>query len=277
MGELGSEVGEFLRARRDALQPEDVGLRREPGRRVPGLRREEVAQLADISPEYYLRLERGRDHQPSEQVLAALSRALLLDAGASDYLHRLAHPFRRRSAVPGPRRAPDEDLDAVVGAVRGTPAIVADANKDVVASNELARSMAAGRLDPGRNLVLDVFEPRVKVCLPDWEALARRMVAALRLSADPRDARLQQVVGRLSVRDEDFRRWWVAHEVLAPTSGTLPMTVDGVGVVRMHWRDLIVPGRDGHVLTMFTPADEDAEQALDVDCSRAGSRAVAQP
>nr|WP_276611926.1 helix-turn-helix transcriptional regulator [Kineococcus vitellinus] len=264
-----------MRARRDALQPEDVGLRREPGRRVPGLRREEVARLAGVSPEYYLRLEQGRDHQPSEQVLAALSRALLLDAAAGDYLHRLAHPFRRRAVVPGQRRAPGGELEAVVRTVRGTPAIVTDPTKEIVAGNDLALAMAAGRLDPGRNVVLDVFDPRVKAGLPGWEALARRMVAALRLTADPHDTRLQEVVGRLSVRDEDFRRWWVAHEVVCATSGTVPMAVDEVGVVLMHWRDLNVPDWEGHVLTVFTPADERAEQALDVVSARAASRRAA--
>ncbi|NAZ84877.1 MmyB family transcriptional regulator [Kineococcus indalonis] len=244
-------IGAFLRARRDALQPEDVGLAREPGRRVPGLRREEVARLARISPEYYLRLEQGRDHLPSEQVLAALAGALRLDAAGREYLLGLALPsLRPRPGAGGPAPV-DPALVAVVEHLGGVAAFVADANKDVVAANALARAAGSGAWAPGRNLVLDAFAPRVKACLPGWERLARRMVAALRLSGDPVDPRLQEVVGTLSVRDEDFRRWWAAHEVEAVTSGRVHCHLrEGAGPVELRWQDLDVPGRTGHVLTV---------------------------
>ncbi|WP_432512503.1 helix-turn-helix domain-containing protein [Kineococcus sp. SYSU DK001] len=263
MGSHGNDLGRFLRARRDALQPEDVGLRREPGRRVPGLRREEVARLADISSEYYLRLEQGHDHQPSGQVLTALSRALRLDEAGADYLYRLAHPFRRPAVVPRPRAPLGEDLEPIVSAVRGAPAILVDATKDVVASNRLARSVAAW-LRPGRNIVLDTFDPLVKSTMPGWEAHARSVVASLRLTADVRDVRLQEIVGTLSVRDEDFRRWWSTHEVHADRRGTLPVHVDGAGVVTLRWQEFSLPDQPGYALIVLGPADAEAERALDV-------------
>ncbi|WP_432540663.1 helix-turn-helix domain-containing protein [Kineococcus sp. SYSU DK002] len=272
MGNHDSDLGKFLRARRDALQPEDVGLRREPGRRVPGLRREEVARLADISSEYYLRLEQGHDHQPSGQVLAALSRALRLDAAGAEYLYGLVHPFRRQALVPRPRACPGEDLESVVAAVRGAPAILVDSTKDVVASNRLARSMVQGWFRPGRNIVLNTFDPLVKSSMPGWPAHARSVVASLRLTADVRDTRLQEIVGTLSVRDEDFRRWWSTHEVDAARRGAVPVAVDGAGVVTMRWQELSLPDRPGYALIVFTPADAEAERALDVVHRRSLSR-----
>ncbi|NYD23655.1 helix-turn-helix domain-containing protein [Kineococcus aurantiacus] len=263
-------VGDFLRARRDALRPEDVGLPREPGRRVPGLRREEVAQLAGISPEYYLRLEQGRDHQPSGQVLAALARALQLDVAGAQYLHRLVHPFQRR-AVPAPRRGParERDLVAVVAGFRN-PAVALDRAKDVVAVNELAGAMAPEHHRPGRNVVLDTFDPQVKATTPGWAEHARRVVASLRLTADLDDPRLQEVVGRLSLQDDDFHRWWTSHEVSARTRGTLPLTLPGLGVVDMGWQDLELADHPGCVVTMFTPVDQAGEDGLDALRARAG-------
>lgn len=277
VGSHGNDLGKFLRARRDVLQPEDVGLRREPGRRVPGLRREEVARLADISSEYYLRLEQGHDHQPSGQVLTALSRALRLDDAGADYLYRLAHPFRRQAPVPRPRAPLGEDLEQVVSAVRGAPAILLDPTKDVVASNSLARSMVTERFRPGRNVVLDTFDPLVKSVMPGWETHARSVVASLRLTADVRSARLQEIVGTLSVRDEDFHRWWSTHEVRTARRGTVPVAVDGPGVVTMRWQELSLPDHPGYALVVLVPADAEAERALEAVQRRSPSRGELLP
>ncbi|WP_432570740.1 helix-turn-helix domain-containing protein [Kineococcus sp. SYSU DK005] len=245
-------IGHFLRARRDALQPEDVGLVREPGRRVPGLRREEVADLAGISAEYYLRLEQGRDHQPSGQVVAALARALRLDGAGREYLSRLITGFLSVPAAAGDTAGLGDHLAALVDRLGAAPAFVTDANKDVVISNPLARALGGHALEPGQNLLLELFAPQVKLTTPQWEQVARRAVATLRLFGDPDSARLQQVVGTLAVRDEDFRRWWAAYEVAATAlRGSFSCTVDGFGRLELTYENLAVPGHPGHVVTLL--------------------------
>ncbi|MCU1405877.1 MAG: hypothetical protein JWQ43_2180 [Glaciihabitans sp.] len=240
----------FLRARRELLQPEDVGLARDPHRRVPGLRREEVAQLAAISAEYYLRLEQGRDHQPSEQVLSALSKALQLNADARAYLYRLAYPSA------GARRASDHVVsDSVLGLLaqwRHTPAYVSDRNHDVLAANDLARLMSPGRLVPGANLLLSAFDEDVPAhSQDDWAAAAGTLVGSLRLNADPFDPRLQEIIGELSVRNREFRRMWARHDVEPRTAGKTLTLIGLYGWVNLRWQALAVPGGSGHVLTTF--------------------------
>lgn len=262
-------VGRFLRARRDALQPEDVGLRRDAGRRVPGLRREEVAALAGVSLEYYLRLEQGRDHQPSTQVLAALARALRLDAAEREYLSRLVTGFL---AVPAPREASvvvGERLTSLVDRFSHTPTFVSNAVQDVVISNPLARALGEA-LQPGRNLLLELFDPEVKRTTPGWDETARRAVATLRLFADHGSSRLQEVVGTLSVRDEDFRRWWAGHEVATtPLLGRFSATVDGFGQVDLDYDNLAVPEHPGYVVTILRArAGTVAERALEALTAR---------
>jgi transcriptional regulator with XRE-family HTH domain len=251
VGAEAARLGAYLRGRRDALQPEDVGLPREPRRRVPGLRREEVAQLAGISPEYYLRLEQGRDHQPSPQVLDALAKALQLDDQGRTYLLRLAQ------STPPPHEAPEQDtpmeadLLNLVQRLRTVPAYISDPNRDIVVSNKIAQAMGSGAWMPGRNTILESFAPRVKSAMPGWEEFARNVVAGLRATADPADPRLQEIVGTLSVRDEHFRRWWAEHHVALTIAGRVPFYFEGFGVGEMRWQNLEVPGRPGYVLTIW--------------------------
>ena len=244
-------LSQYLRGRRDALQPEDVGLPRQARRRVSGLRREEIAHLAGISVEYYVRLERGVDHQPSPQVLAALAGALQLDADGRSYLMRLAQPPRRTSRGPERTTALDAGLTAAMEAVGHLPVFVTDPNRDVIASNGVANAMPGGSWRVGRNAVLESFAPRVKAGMPGWEGFARRLVAGLRATADPGDARLQEIVGALSVRDEDFRRWWAEHDIARTSSGRVPCCFDDVGLVEVRWQELEVPGHPGHLLTIL--------------------------
>ena len=244
-------IGDFLRSRRDALQPEDVGLVREAGRRVPGLRREEVAALAGISPEYYLRLEQGRDHQPSQQVLSALARALRLDENQGRYLLRLLFPPLRPPRPTGGPGPVDPDLLAAMDGLSHGPVVLLDPNKDVIAVNAAARAAQHDAWRCGSNLVLHTFAPEVKLTLPGWAAHARGLVAALRLTADLDDPRLQEVVGTLSVRDPDFRTWWASHELPSSASGRVPCPVRGWGTVELRWQDLAVPHRPGHLLRFF--------------------------
>lgn len=245
-------VGAFLRARREEMQPEDVGLTRGPHRRVPGLRREEVARLAGISAEYYLRLEQGRDHQPSAQVLTALATALRLTADGLQYLHRLAYPLPN---LPEPdaagREVPDDVLE-LLGQWSATPAYVSDRNQDVLAANAMATAVAPGYLEPGVNLVAQVFGQALRApYFEDWEDTAATLVASLRYHGDLTSPRLQELIGELSICSEDFRRLWATHDARPMTSGRTPTYVDPLGWVNFRWQTFDVPGRIGQRLTVY--------------------------
>ncbi|RKR76317.1 helix-turn-helix domain-containing protein [Frondihabitans australicus] len=242
-----SLLGDYLRTRRDLVQPEQVGLLREPNRRVPGLRREEVAALAGISSEYYLRLEQGRDHQPSDQVLRCLTEALNLSADESTYLHKLARPSTR-SADPL-QQGGDAAVVRLLERRAGTPAFVADSNFDIVASNAAADLLGAGALSAGRNRLVQVFSRRQHH--PRWAQQAAETVAMFRMHGNPDDHRYQEIVGMLSVRDDDFRQIWARHEVLSASSGTCIETVEPFGLVEFEWESLLIPGSDGLIVTTF--------------------------
>ena len=266
-----NSLAHFLRARREALQPEDVGLPRGTGRRVPGLRREEIADRAGISVDYYLRLEQGRDRQPSEQVVRALSRALMLGPDASTYLTRIAN----RSSIPL-----SEDCSAVHDSIRQllerwshTPAYVSDRNLDVLASNAAARSLAPTYYRPGTNLLLAAFDastsphPR-----HEWETTTARLVSALRFHADPADPRLHEILGELSVRSRPFRRLWARHEVQRHPTGEGAYDIAPFGWVSLRWQVLDIPGTPGHfVTTFFADPGSPGARALDELVARAGA------
>ncbi|CAN5307454.1 helix-turn-helix transcriptional regulator [soil metagenome] len=245
-----SPIGEYLRARREQVRPEDVGIVWSGVRRVAGLRREEVAALAGISAEYYLRLEQGRDRQPSDQVLKALSRALRLDVAASLHLHRLAHPDSPLQLV----RAVDvvdPHLIQLLEQWPTTPAVVVNACRDVLAVNPITAALESRFLRVGNNLVRNVFTPGLKEMSPDWEELAAGAVAALRMTARPDDPRLIEIVGELSVSDPDFRRLWARHDVHPSSSGTSLTHVPGFGVVPVRWQNLDVLGSNGQMIIVF--------------------------
>jgi transcriptional regulator with XRE-family HTH domain len=271
-----SLLAEYLRARRDLVQPEDVGLPREPGRRVAGLRREEVARLAGISPEYYLRLEQGRDHQPSDQVLSALARALLLDDDGRSHLLRLARPALRarersqvaRQAPPGP------GVLALLDQWSHTAAYVADRNHDVYAANDLARAMAPGYFEPGVNLLTAVFTSAPREPDDVWRPTAETLIASLRYHGDPYSRRLQQIVGGLAVTDREFRAMWSRHDARPQVAGASPTFVDPVGWVEFRWQTLEIPGDAGYFLTAFyAEPGSRAELANDLLRDRVQARA----
>ena len=273
MSEQRNEVGEYLRARRAVVQPEDVGIEREPSRRVDGLRREEVARLAQISPQYYLRLEQGRDRQPSNQVVSALARALLLDAESTDYLRRLAqgglvNPFEDTSTV-------DDSVLALLGHWSHTPAFVMNRNQDILVSNPLARALGPGYMEPGANIVYQMFSEASRKHAVDWEATARRVVAQLRLRGDPDDPRLQQIVGTLSMRDPDFPAIWARHDTALQKTGVSRHFIDPIGWVEFHWQNLEVPGSTHILVTFWGEPGSPAKAAMAYLASRvqAGSRA----
>ncbi|MDQ0373801.1 helix-turn-helix transcriptional regulator [Cellulomonas humilata] len=246
-------LGDYLRARRDRLQPRDVGLVESVGtRRVPGLRREEVAILAGVSTDYYLRLEQGRDARPSDQVLDALARALQLDAVATDYLYALARPAEHPAAA--------EQTDVVHDATRWlidswplTAALVHSRYVDVLASNRLAR-----RLNPnfrvGVNSVVSLFtDPAEHRFHDDWEALAARSVALLRISAEARtgDARLDALVAAGSASSPLFREFWERQEVRRIGEGVHVLHHPVVGELRLTFLRLPLVGTDGQSMFLY--------------------------
>jgi transcriptional regulator with XRE-family HTH domain len=170
-------LGEYLRARRELVRPEEVELPAVGRRRVPGLRREELAMLAGISSDYYLRLEQGRDHHPSAQVIDALARALRLDDEATAHLRALAQPTSARPRTGEAERAPDS-ITQLIASWSDTPAFVQDRHMDVLAANALASALSPV-FSPGVNLVRATFlDPEVRRLMSDWDNIARSAVAA---------------------------------------------------------------------------------------------------
>jgi len=235
-------LAEYLRARRSQLRPEDVGLPPENGRRVRGLRRSEVAELAHISAQYYTRLEQGRTHQPSESVLAGLVRALALDEHEAAYFYRLSLPVPPTATAARTPRV-SALVEQVVSHWSELPVHVMDRNQDVVLSNELSLAMFPPLILAGNNVVLSVFntiddEREHEV----WKSVAQRSVAALRFHGDPSDPRFQEIVGDLSARDAGFRRLWSDHAARPLDSGIALAHVDGFGFGPMQWQILEIPG-----------------------------------
>jgi transcriptional regulator with XRE-family HTH domain len=250
-----NELGVFLRARRSELSPSDVDLP-EGGtqRRVAGLRREEVAQLAAISIDYYTRLEQGRI-QPSAPVLASLARVLRLDDDQSTYMNELAGtPARSR------RRAPQKVkryLQRVLDRV-DAPAIVMTPTHDVLAWNPLAAALMVDFdevPERERNFVRLLFtDPRMRSLSPEWEELARAVVSYLRMEAarKPDDPRLAELVGDLSIRDAQFRQWWAGTHVAAKRRGTRRYNHPVVGEITLDWDALTSDAEPDQQLIVYT-------------------------
>ncbi|MEU7099636.1 helix-turn-helix transcriptional regulator [Streptomyces longwoodensis] len=265
--DVSNALGEFLRARRALVRPEDVGLRGGGIRRVPGLRREEVALLAGISSDYYLRLEQGRDRNPSAQVLRSVARVLRLDAGATAHLLALARP-------PGaPRTAAPQAPDAVPASVRGlidgwtrNPAYVQNRYADALAVNRLATALSPNYA-PGVNLLRVVFlDPAERALRRDWEELTEEGVAVLRGAVGPDldGPRLRELVAELSAASERFRQLWERHDV-RPRRGRLSrLRHPEVGDLDLHSNKLSIDGTDGLTLVVFhaepgSPSEERLE------------------
>ncbi len=226
-----SSLPEFLRTRRSRLRPEDVDLPDFGGRRrVAGLRREELAQLAGVSVDYYTRLEQGRVGNPSDAVLDAVARALRLDPEEAGHLHRLARtrPDRTRPGRARGAAAPQQARPTMVrllDAMPDVPALVMGRRMDVLAWNRAAVALLGdyGALPPAeRNIARITFlDPASRTLYDDWVGCARENVAFLHLEAGrrPDDPRLAELIGELSMRSPEFRHWWAQHPVRDKTSG----------------------------------------------------------
>ncbi|MED7931824.1 helix-turn-helix transcriptional regulator [Nonomuraea sp. LP-02] len=247
-------LGDYVRARRELVTPEQAGIPSVGVRRVPGLRREEVAMLAGISADYYLRLEQGRDRNPSAQVLESLARVLRLDDDATAYLLRLGagDPRRRR------RRPRKESVPAGVAKLVATlalPAYVEGRAFDVLAANAQATALSP-RLVAGRNRLRDVFlDPAEQALYPDWEDAAQGMVAGFRKSVgtDIDDPRFVELVGELSLASPLFSRLWARHDV--NTCEGTPKRLDHpqVGELWLNRERLGVSGAAGQTLVVLHP------------------------
>ncbi|MFC4502504.1 MULTISPECIES: helix-turn-helix domain-containing protein [Streptomyces] len=252
-----NELGEFLKARRAELSPRVVGLPDSSGpRRVAGLRREEVAQLAAISTDYYTRLEQGR-MPASAPVLQALAEALHLDDDQRRYLFGLAGKETGR-----PRRRPlqkvQPQLRRVLDDLTSTPAIVMGRRMDVIAWNPLAAALITdfGAIpEKHRNYVRILFtDPAMRTLYADWKSVARTCVAQLRMAAAkyPDDPRLTSLVGELSVQDADFRKWWAAHHVAMLSVGTKVLDHPVAGELSLDWDTLTASTDPDQQLVVWT-------------------------
>lgn len=245
-------LGSYLRARREQVSPADVGLPVAGMRRVAGLRREEVAMLAGISSDYYLRLEQGRDRHPSVQVLEALARVLQLDQSGTEYLISLAAP-RPRSARRRPKREVVPSGVAQLLDVIGVPAFVEGRYFDVLASNRLARAISPS-LQVGENRMRAIFtDPAEQALYPDWEQMTGSLVAGFRdsVGTDLDDPRFVQLVGELSLSSERFRQLWARHDVQARGGGTLRIDHPQVGLLTLRREKLIIGDSAGQMLAIY--------------------------
>ena len=263
MAVRANALGDYLRARREQVQPEEVGLVAGSRRRVAGLRREELALLAGISSDYYLRLEQGRDKNPSAQVLDALARALRLDVKATEYLHQLASPTAGRRDASRAEVAADgiEELIAQFA----MPAIVVSRCLDVLAANALARALSPG-FAPGQNFLRwRLFEPAARDFFVDWDEATDVAVSGLREAAgsDPEDPRLRTLIDELSAASLRFRELWARADV-GYRVGVIHMRHPVVGDLYLRRNRFNIPHSGGqHMLTYRADPGSDSAKALD--------------
>ncbi|MFE3856283.1 helix-turn-helix transcriptional regulator [Streptomyces griseorubiginosus] len=255
---MDGDLGDFLRSRRARIRPEDVGLPSYGRRRVPGLRREEVAQLAGVSVDYYIRLEQGRGPSVSDAVLDSIARVLRMNATEHSYLRAVARPSkkegRRRGTPPGVRPGVQLLLDSM----DRTPAFVLGPAMEALAWNALGDALHgfSGLPPARRNLVRHLFlEREGRDLYPEWNAVAAQCVATLRLSAgahaDNRGVR--ELVGELSLKSEDFRRLWADHQVRACLYGEKRFRHPVAGLLTLSYESLTLPETPEQTLVVYTP------------------------
>lgn len=280
-----AEIREFLSTRRARITPAEAGLPSFGGdrRRVPGLRREEVALLVGVSPQYYVRLERGDATGVSDSVVDGLTHALRLDDAERAHLLSLlrtaggASRARRRRTPPAMVVRPT--VQRLLDAMPGTPAVVLDGRLDVLAVNELGRALFSPWYDDGlpvNNARLVFLDPAARVFFRDWDVVANDTVALLRAEAgrDPFDRGLSDLVGELSTRSDEFRVRWAAHDVRIHSTGVKRLRHPVVGDLELPFESL--PLESGSTLGLVTYLPEPSspsEDALSMLASWSASRA----
>lgn len=262
---------EFLASRRAKITPEMAGLTLFGGRRrVPGLRREEVAMLAGVSVDYYTKLERGNLAGTSESVLDAIARALSLDEAERDHLYNLARaagPSGKAQRRPLQSGAVRPTLQFMLDAITAAPAFIGNHHMDIVAANQLAYAlyseMYRGSTRPANHSRFIFLDPRARDFYPNWELAANTNVAILRTQSgrNPFDKRLADLVGELSVRSEEFRTRWAAHNVRRHYAGTKIFRHPVVGELELSYEAMELAEDPGFTLTVYpavpgSPSDE---------------------
>jgi transcriptional regulator with XRE-family HTH domain len=268
--DAANDIAEFLASRRAKITPEQVGLPSYGTRRVPGLRREEVASLAGVSADYYRRLERGQVSGVSELVLESLARALQLDEAERAHLLDLARvagrvgtsfPKRSRPARQRVRPVVRRLLDQIEA-----PAIVSSVHGDHLAANALGRALYAPVFEsseqPANGARFTFLDPAAPDFYPEWDRLASELVAALRSQAgrNPYDRNLQDLIGELSTRSDEFRVRWAAHNVRFHQTGTKRLQHPIVGELELSYETMTLDADDGLRLALFTAEPDSASQ-----------------
>ncbi|MGJ5833215.1 helix-turn-helix domain-containing protein [Streptomyces ossamyceticus] len=252
-----AELSEFLRTRRARLKPEDVGLP-EFGRhrRVPGLRREELAQLAGVSVAYYTRLEQGNGRNVSAEVLDAIARALRLSDAEHNHLTHLAKPKAHKKKPSARPQQVRGALRQLIDSLDGVPAYITGRRSDILVWNRMAAAVFGDWSElpaQERNWARMVFlRPEYRDLYIDWDQKAADIVSYLRMDAGchPDDPRLSALVGELSVKSEEFRRLWAAHDVKEKSHGVKRMRHPLVGDLTLSFESFPLP--DDHEQTLIT-------------------------
>ncbi|MEU6512202.1 MULTISPECIES: helix-turn-helix transcriptional regulator [unclassified Streptomyces] len=265
-----AELSEFLRTRRARLKPEDVGL---PDfgrhRRVPGLRREELAQLAGVSVAYYTRLEQGNGRNVSAEVLDAIARALRLTDAEHAHLTHLAKPKSHKKKPAARQQHVRPALRQLLDTMDGVPAYIVGRRSEILAWNRMAAAVFGdwAELAPGeRNWARLVFlRPEYRDLFVDWEQKAIDIVCALRMDAGcyPDDPRLSALVGELSVKSEEFRRLWATHDVKEKNHGVKHLHHPLVGDLSLNFESFRLTGdADQSLITYHAEPDSPSADSL---------------
>ncbi|UVY82947.1 helix-turn-helix transcriptional regulator [Brachybacterium sp. NBEC-018] len=268
-----AELGEFLRSRRDRISPDEAGVDSYGRRRVPGLRREELAQLAGVSVTYLTRLEQGQSQNASEAIIEALARALQLDDDERAHLASLAGARSRPRSLPtSPPEVAKPGAEQLLHAMGEVPAVLLGRFNDVLAWNRAGHLLLAGHLaadapsrpeDRPNQMALLFLDPHTRDLHADWADEAARAVASLRFVAAQwaHDRRLAELVGTLSVRSPEFARLWAGHDVRLCTSGTKRFRHPEVGELELGYEVLHLPEGNGQRILTHTAAPGSASSA----------------
>lgn len=274
-----SPLGDFLRARRGQLAPESVGFGAGGRRRVPGLRREEVAALGGLSVDYYARLEQGRERHPSAQVLEALAVALRLDEDARAHLRRIAGAAPAPARASTPERVAPELLE-LMESWPDSPALVLGTAYDVLAGNRIAFTLFEG-LERGSNLMLTLFlDPAARTLYPDWPRVAADAAAGFRAltGGAPDDARIAEVLTALLDRSPEFARLWERHEARVKRADRKRFHHRQVGELHLRMQAFDVAAAPGQQLVVYhaEPGTPSADAVMLLGALAAGGAPVSR-